>query len=155
MGSSLGVDPKSLLVAQYAYEFSAFCTSVIAHDSEGQIIHSRNLDFAFAGPMRNITYEAVFMRNDQELYRAIMFAGLNGVMTGHRQGFSISLNERKPSWRSNPWDLLLNIANIFLARDVETKGAVSLINVDSAPAPELLDQLRKLPHVRRVSYIRL
>ena len=62
MGSSLGVDPKSLLVAQYAYEFSAFCTSVIAHDSEGQIIHSRNLDFAFAGPMRNITYEAVFMR---------------------------------------------------------------------------------------------
>jgi N-acylethanolamine-hydrolysing acid amidase len=64
MGSSLGLDPKSLMVAQYAYEFSAFCTSVIAHDASGQIIHSRNLDFAFASTMRNITYEAVFTRND-------------------------------------------------------------------------------------------
>lgn len=108
------MDPKNLMVAQYAYEFSAFCTSVIAHDSNGMIIHSRNLDFAFADPMRNITYEGIFTRGDKELYRAIMFAGLNGVMTGHRDGFSISLNERKPSWRSNPWDLLLNIANIFL-----------------------------------------
>jgi N-acylethanolamine-hydrolysing acid amidase len=113
MSPALGIDAKNLLVAQYAYEFSAFCTSVIAHDSTGKIIHSRNLDFAFAGPMRNITYEGIFMRNDQELYRAVMFAGLNGVLTGHRQGFSISLNERKPSFRSNPWDLLLNIANIF------------------------------------------
>jgi hypothetical protein len=114
MGSSLGVDPKSLMVAQYAYEFSAFCTSVIAHDPNGQIIHSRNLDFAFADAMRNITYEAVFTRNETEVFRATMFAGLNGVMTGHREGFSISLNERKPSFRTNPWDLLLNIANIFL-----------------------------------------
>lgn len=114
MGPALGMDPKNLMVAQYAYEFSAFCTSVIAHDSNGMIIHSRNLDFAFADPMRNITYEGIFTRGDKELYRAIMFAGLNGVMTGHRDGFSISLNERKPSWRSNPWDLLLNIANIFL-----------------------------------------
>lgn len=80
----------------------------------GTIIHSRNLDFAFAPTMREITYEAVFLKEGKELYRAMMFAGINGVMTGHRAGFSISLNERKPSWRSNPWDLLLNIANIFL-----------------------------------------
>jgi len=49
----------------------------------------------------------------------------------------------------------VNIANIFLARDAERKGAVSLINVDSAPSAEVLEGLRKLPHVRRVSYIRL
>lgn len=113
MGPALGLDPKMLLLTQYIYEFSAFCTSVIAQDASGKIIHSRNLDFAFAGPMRSITYEAVFTRDDKELYRAIMFAGLNGVLTAHREGFSVSLNERKPSWRSNPWDLLLNIANIF------------------------------------------
>ncbi len=49
----------------------------------------------------------------------------------------------------------VNIANIFLARDPERKGAVSLINVDSSPAAELLETLRRLPHVRRVAYIRL
>jgi D-3-phosphoglycerate dehydrogenase/(S)-sulfolactate dehydrogenase len=49
----------------------------------------------------------------------------------------------------------VNIANIFLSRDVERKGAVSLINVDSAPSAEVLEKLRKLPHVRRVTYIRL
>ena len=114
MGPAIGMDPKMLLLAQYAYEFSAFCTSVIAYDTNGTIIHNRNLDFAFASTMRNITYEASFMKGGKELYRAVMFAGLNGVMTGHREGFSISLNERKPSWRSNPYDLLLNIVNIFL-----------------------------------------
>jgi len=49
----------------------------------------------------------------------------------------------------------VNIANIFLSRDEARKGAVSLINVDSAPSEELLEKLRKLPHVRRVAYLRL
>ncbi len=114
MGPALGLDSSVLLMAQYVYEFSAFCTSVIAYDNEGTIIHNRNLDFAFAPTMRNITYEAHFMKNGSLNYKAVMFAGMNGVMTGHREGFSISLNERKPSWRSNPYDLLINLANIFL-----------------------------------------
>jgi len=49
----------------------------------------------------------------------------------------------------------VNIANIFLSRDEARKGAVSLINVDSAPSEELLEKIRKLPHVRRVAYLRL
>jgi hypothetical protein len=114
MAPALGLDAKLLLMTQYVYEFTAFCTSVIAQDANGKIIHSRNLDFAFAGPMRSITYEAVFMRDDKELFRSVMFAGLTGVFTGHREGFSISLNERKPSWRTNPWDFLLNLGDIFL-----------------------------------------
>lgn len=114
MGPALGLDPKLLLMTQYVYEFTAFCTSVIAQDASGKIIHSRNLDFAFAGPMRSITYEGVFMRDDKELFRSVMFAGLTGVFTGHREGFSISLNERKPSWRTNPWDFLQNLGDIFM-----------------------------------------
>jgi D-3-phosphoglycerate dehydrogenase/(S)-sulfolactate dehydrogenase len=49
----------------------------------------------------------------------------------------------------------VNIANIFLSRDPERRGAVSLINVDSAPSAELLEKLRALPHVRRAAYIHL
>lgn len=63
MSPGLGIDPKMLLLTQYAYEFSAFCTSVLAYDSNGTIIHGRNLDFAFAPAMRNVTYEAVFQRD--------------------------------------------------------------------------------------------
>lgn len=115
MSQVLGVvDAKELLLLQYAYEFSAFCTSVIAYDSEGSIIHSRNLDFAFAPSMRNITYEANFVKDGKNLYKGIMFVGLNGVFTGQRDGYSVSLNERKPSWRKNPLDLLWNIGNTFV-----------------------------------------
>jgi hypothetical protein len=49
----------------------------------------------------------------------------------------------------------VNIARISLARDEGGGGAVSLINVDSQPADEVLTRLRALPHVREVRRIRL
>jgi D-3-phosphoglycerate dehydrogenase/(S)-sulfolactate dehydrogenase len=47
----------------------------------------------------------------------------------------------------------VNIARIYLSRD--DRRAVSLVNVDSAPTVELLEELRRLPHVRSVRAIRL
>ncbi len=49
----------------------------------------------------------------------------------------------------------VNIARIVLSRDPERRSAFSLINVDSAPAPEVLESLRHLQHVRTVRQIRL
>ena len=49
----------------------------------------------------------------------------------------------------------VNIARIFLSRDPERHSAFSLINVDSAPAPDVLEKLRRLEHVRVVRTIRL
>ncbi|HEX8909265.1 MAG TPA: phosphoglycerate dehydrogenase [Anaeromyxobacteraceae bacterium] len=49
----------------------------------------------------------------------------------------------------------VNIARIFLSRDSERRSAFSLINVDSAPAPEVLEKLRRLQHVRAVKQVRL
>jgi (S)-sulfolactate dehydrogenase len=49
----------------------------------------------------------------------------------------------------------VNIANIFLSRDQERRSAFSLINVDSAPTPDVLEKLRRLEHVRVVRQIRL
>ena len=70
--------------------------------------------------MRNITYEGWFYRGDQLLFRATMFAGMNGVMTGERpNAFSISLNSRNPSYRKNYFTLAQNIATfIFNAPQV-------------------------------------
>jgi D-3-phosphoglycerate dehydrogenase/(S)-sulfolactate dehydrogenase len=44
----------------------------------------------------------------------------------------------------------VNIAQLALARDRARGEALALVNVDSQATPELLESLRKLPHVRRV-----
>ncbi len=64
--------------------------------------------------MRNITYQGELNKNSSHLYTAVMWAGLNGVPTGWRDKFSISINIRKPSNRSCATDLLENIGLIFM-----------------------------------------
>ena len=113
MAETIGVETNALLVAQYINELSAFCTSVIAYDANGTVIHGRNMDFLFEATMRNITYQGEFQRNGKYLYTAVMYAGLNGVTTGWREGFSISINNRRPSNRTSPIDLMENISLIF------------------------------------------
>jgi D-3-phosphoglycerate dehydrogenase / 2-oxoglutarate reductase len=49
----------------------------------------------------------------------------------------------------------VNIARISLSRLEDRSGAFSFLNVDSAPTPQVLEQLRALPHVRSVRAIRL
>ncbi len=49
----------------------------------------------------------------------------------------------------------VNIARISLSRLDDRTGAFAFLNVDSAPAPEVLDKLRALPHVRSVGAFRL
>jgi D-3-phosphoglycerate dehydrogenase/(S)-sulfolactate dehydrogenase len=49
----------------------------------------------------------------------------------------------------------VNIARIFLARDAQGRSAFSFINVDSPPTQPLLDQLRRVEHVRTVRAIQL
>jgi D-3-phosphoglycerate dehydrogenase/(S)-sulfolactate dehydrogenase len=49
----------------------------------------------------------------------------------------------------------VNIARISLSRDDARQSAFSLINVDSAPDNEVLEKVRRIPHVRTVSKIRL
>jgi D-3-phosphoglycerate dehydrogenase / 2-oxoglutarate reductase len=49
----------------------------------------------------------------------------------------------------------VNIARISLSRLDDRSGAFAFLNVDSAPSPQVLEQLRRLPHVRTVRAIRL
>lgn len=73
------------------YELGAWCTSVIAKQTDGTIIHSRNLDYNDAPFMRNLTFRAKFVAGDEFLFSAVMFAGNLGVYTGMKPGgFSIS-----------------------------------------------------------------
>ncbi len=49
----------------------------------------------------------------------------------------------------------VNIARISLSRLEDRSGAFSFLNVDQAPTPEMLERIRRLPHVRTVKAIRL
>ncbi|HEX9051382.1 MAG TPA: phosphoglycerate dehydrogenase [Anaeromyxobacter sp.] len=49
----------------------------------------------------------------------------------------------------------VNIARISLSRLDDRSGAFSFLNVDSAPTPEILEALRRLPHVRSVRALHL
>ena len=75
MAEAIGCGERFLLIMQYIYELSAFCTSTVAYDSSGMIHHARNLDFLFAEDMRNITYEAHFKKNKKLLFKAVLFGG--------------------------------------------------------------------------------
>lgn len=83
--------PRAVLLNQ-VYELGAWCTSIVAKQADGTIIHSRNLDYNHAADeMRNITYRAKFIQNGKYSFDAVMFAGTLGVYTGMKDGgFSIS-----------------------------------------------------------------
>jgi (S)-sulfolactate dehydrogenase len=49
----------------------------------------------------------------------------------------------------------VNIARISLSRLEDRSRAFAFLNVDSPPAPQVLEQLRRLPHVRSVRAVRL
>ena len=114
MAAALDLDTNALMFMQYVNEFSAFCTSSIVRMADGTIVHDRNMDFAFPALMRAILYEGRFYRGDEYVFEAVMFAGVNGVFTGMKSGaFSISLNNRKPSFRTDILGLLTNVGALF------------------------------------------
>ena len=62
ISEELDVDLPIVLLLQYVYEISAFCTSVVARTSEELIVHDRNLDFAFSKMMGKMTYIGKFTK---------------------------------------------------------------------------------------------
>jgi penicillin V acylase-like amidase (Ntn superfamily) len=89
------VPTSRVVVANYAYEFVAFCTSIVAKQMDGKILHMRLLDFFDVDNTKNMTYIAEFYRNNTFLYKAVMTGGSPLIPTGYKEGkFSISLNSR-------------------------------------------------------------
>jgi L-serine deaminase len=49
----------------------------------------------------------------------------------------------------------VNIARLHLSRDAEAKQALVILNTDSAVPEDVLDKLRKLPHVTSIKPIKM
>ena len=82
-----------LVFGNVMYEMGSFCTSIVASQADGTIIHGRIMDFDWTNFLRNIAYKAKFVRGDKHVYDGVLFAGTLGVLTGMKPGaFSISIN---------------------------------------------------------------
>lgn len=70
---SKGIGPHELnwfhkiygIVLQRPNLLFRFCTSIVSQDANGQIWHSRNLDYSFVDMLRNITIRVDFIKKNQ------------------------------------------------------------------------------------------
>jgi len=95
----LKADINVIALAQVAYELTDSCTSIVALDSNNEIVHVRNLDFAdgeyFTAILRNLTAVIEVQRAGKTLYHANAFGGFVGVLTGVQpHNFAVSVNTR-------------------------------------------------------------
>ncbi|XP_048406985.1 N-acylethanolamine-hydrolyzing acid amidase-like [Stegostoma tigrinum] len=95
MAKALNLSLGEGLLINLAYELSSFCTSIVVQDTEGNIYHGRNLDFAFSDALRSLTVDLQFIKNGQIVYTGTTFVGFVGLWTGQRPNkFTISGNAR-------------------------------------------------------------
>eukprot|EP00350_Pseudokeronopsis_sp_OXSARD2_P013931 CAMPEP_0170542488 /NCGR_PEP_ID=MMETSP0211-20121228/1888_1 /TAXON_ID=311385 /ORGANISM="Pseudokeronopsis sp., Strain OXSARD2" /LENGTH=309 /DNA_ID=CAMNT_0010845559 /DNA_START=196 /DNA_END=1125 /DNA_ORIENTATION=- len=96
MSTILGKETWEVFMLNYAFEiYKALCTSIVARQPDGSIIHGRNMDFAFPDAMRNASYIAKFYRGDEFMYDAVMFGGYLGVVSAYKQNkFTFTMNAR-------------------------------------------------------------
>jgi len=88
---------SQILLLNYMYEIhEVLCTSIVASQADGTVIHGRNMDFGFPDAMRNASYVAEFYKNGKLLFQSPMFGGYLGVLSAHRPGaYSLTVNARR------------------------------------------------------------
>uniref|UniRef100_A0A8C6ZL33 Acid ceramidase N-terminal domain-containing protein n=1 Tax=Nothoprocta perdicaria TaxID=30464 RepID=A0A8C6ZL33_NOTPE len=62
---ALGISLGDGVLLNFAYESTAFCTSIVAQDDKGNIYHGRNLDYDFVDLLSKITIDVQFIKSGQ------------------------------------------------------------------------------------------
>ena len=60
-----------LLIMNYMYEISAFCTGLIVRLPNGTISHFRTLDFANPDLLRNGTFVAKYYKDNELIFETV------------------------------------------------------------------------------------
>jgi hypothetical protein len=95
----LNFDVGDIVLVNLFYEFTAFCTSIVAQTNDGVIYHARNLDLGwgtdFTTELQNLTIQVEFQQNNQTIYIGTTYAAYIGLVTGMKPGvFAVTVNER-------------------------------------------------------------
>ncbi|XP_062864953.1 acid ceramidase [Trichomycterus rosablanca] len=103
-----GVPLGEVILFNIFYEVFTVCTSIVAEDPDGNLVHARNLDFGlFMGwevknhswiiteKLKPLVVSVDFQRNNQTVFKSTNFAGYVGMLTGIRPHlFTLTMNER-------------------------------------------------------------
>ncbi|XP_036708779.1 N-acylethanolamine-hydrolyzing acid amidase isoform X2 [Balaenoptera musculus] len=96
---ALNFNLADCILLNLAYESTAFCTSIVAQDSKGNVYHGRNLDYSFGNFLRNLTVDVQFIKNGQIAFTGTTFIGYVGLWTGQSpHKFTVSGDERDKGW---------------------------------------------------------
>ncbi|MBN3295537.1 NAAA amidase, partial [Amia calva] len=145
-----GCSLADVIVLNLAYEITAFCTSIVAQDINGNLYHARNMDYPFPAILRNMTMDILYVRNGQVAYRGTTFAGYVGIWTGQSPGkFTISGDERCGSqgfW----WE---NAVAAFLMKNTPASWLMRNTLEEAEDFQEAVLRLSKVPLISDVYYI--
>ncbi|XP_043096683.1 N-acylethanolamine-hydrolyzing acid amidase-like [Puntigrus tetrazona] len=147
MASFYGTDIADIVLLNFAYEVSAFCTSIVTQDAKGNIYHGRNLDYPH-DVLRNLTLDVLFIKNGKVAYRGTTFAGYVGLWTGQSPNkFTVSGNERnKGHW----WE---NIISAVLLKSSPVSWLVRETLETAVDFQDAVVRLAKVPIITDVYYI--
>ncbi|XP_056219996.1 N-acylethanolamine-hydrolyzing acid amidase-like [Seriola aureovittata] len=150
MASNLGGNISDIIMLNFAYEISAFCTSIIAQDKNGSVYHGRNLDYPHS-VLRNLTVNIVFLKNGEVAYRGTSFAGYVGLWTGQSPNkFTVSGDQRGSEHLWNWWK---NVVSAFLLKRSPVSWLVRETLEEAQDFQEAVMRLSKIPIITGVYYI--
>ncbi|KHJ84200.1 acid ceramidase family protein, partial [Oesophagostomum dentatum] len=103
-----GIPVGQIVIYNIFYEIFTVCTSIIAQDPNGHIVHARNLDFglflgwnpnthewSISSALRKMIINVNWIKDGKILYKSNNFAGYVGIYNGMKQNaFSVTANER-------------------------------------------------------------
>uniref|UniRef100_A0AAY4AAL9 Acid ceramidase n=1 Tax=Denticeps clupeoides TaxID=299321 RepID=A0AAY4AAL9_9TELE len=108
VAAASGVPLGEIALFNLFYEVFTVCTSIVAEDTTGNLIHARNLDFGlFLGwdvknkswliteKLKPLVVNVDFRRKNSTVFKSTSFAGYVGILTGIRpHAFTLTINER-------------------------------------------------------------
>ncbi|KAI3370437.1 hypothetical protein L3Q82_025199, partial [Scortum barcoo] len=149
MASHLG-SLADAIILNFAYEVSAFCTSIVAQDTNGTVYHGRNLDYPHP-VLRNLTVNVVFLKNGEVAYRGTSFAGYVGLWTGQSPNkFTVSGDQRGTErW----WNWWKNVVSAFLYKRSPVSWLVRETLEEAEDFQDAVMRLSKIPIITGVYYI--
>ncbi|XP_077458762.1 N-acylethanolamine-hydrolyzing acid amidase-like [Stigmatopora argus] len=150
LASHFGLPLSDTIMLNLAYEVTAFCTSIVAQDNDGNIYHGRNLDYPHA-VLRNLTVNVIFKKNGKISYIGTTFAGYVGLWTGQSPyKFTVSGDQRGSNhW----WDFWKNLVSAFLLKRKPVSWLMREILEEAEDFQVAVLHLSKIPIITGVYYI--
>lgn len=150
LAKHVGGSLSDSILLNFAYEVSAFCTSIVTQDKNGNVYHGRNLDYPHP-VLRNLTINVNFLKNGKIAYQGTSFAGYVGLWTGQSPNkFTVSGDQRgSEHW----WNWWKNWVSAFLFRRSPVSWLVRETLENAENFLDAVSRLSKVPIITGVYYI--